>query len=131
MIIIMKPDATEEHLQHLTDRLEGLGLQVHISKGVDRTVVGAIGDTTILREEPIEVFPGVDMVQPIMEPFKLAGREVHPENTVIEVGPITIGGERIHVMAGPCSVEGREVLLETARECQAAGATILRGGAFK
>lgn len=131
MIIIMKPDATEEHLQHLTDRLEGLGLQVHISKGVDRTVVGAIGDTTILREEPIEVFPGVDTVQPIMEPFKLAGREVHPENTVIEVGPITIGGERIHVMAGPCSVEGREVLLETARECQAAGATILRGGAFK
>ena len=131
MIIIMKPDATEEHLQHLTDRLEGLGLQVHISKGVDRIVVGAIGDTTILREEPIEVFPGVDTVQPIMEPFKLASREVHPENTVIEVGPITIGGDRIHVMAGPCSVEGREVLLETARECQAAGATILRGGAFK
>ncbi|MEE8219421.1 MAG: 3-deoxy-7-phosphoheptulonate synthase [bacterium] len=131
MIIIMKPDATEEHLQSLTERLEGLGIKVHISKGVDRTVVGAIGDTTILREEPIEVFPGVDMVQPIMQPFKLAGREVHPENTVIEVGPITIGGERIHVMAGPCSVEGREVLLETARECQAAGATILRGGAFK
>lgn len=131
MIIIMKPDATEEHLQSLTERLEGLGIKVHISKGVDRTVVGAIGDTTILREEPIEVFPGVDMVQPIMEPFKLASREVHPENTVIEVGPITIGGERIHVMAGPCSVEGREVLLETARECQAAGATILRGGAFK
>ncbi|MDV2495338.1 MAG: 3-deoxy-7-phosphoheptulonate synthase [bacterium] len=131
MIIIMKPDATEEHLQSLTERLEGLGIKVQISKGVDRTVVGAIGDTTILREEPIEVFPGVDMVQPIMQPFKLAGREVHPENTVIEVGPITIGGERIHVMAGPCSVEGREVLLETARECQAAGATILRGGAFK
>ena len=131
MIIIMKPDATEEHLQSLTERLEGLGIKVHISKGVDRTVVGAIGDTSILREEPIELFPGVDMVQPIMEPFKLASREVHPENTVIEVGPITIGGERIHVMAGPCSVEGREVLLETARECQAAGATILRGGAFK
>ncbi|MDV2502707.1 MAG: 3-deoxy-7-phosphoheptulonate synthase [bacterium] len=131
MIIIMKPDATEEHLQSLTERLESLGIKVHISKGVDRTVVGAIGDTTILREEPIEVFPGVEMVQPIMQPFKLAGREVHPENTVIEVGPITIGGERIHVMAGPCSVEGREVLLETARECQAAGATILRGGAFK
>jgi 3-deoxy-7-phosphoheptulonate synthase len=131
MIIIMKPDATEEHLQTLIERLEGLGIKVHISKGVDRTVVGAIGDTTILREEPIEVFPGVDMVQPIMQPFKLASREVHPDNTLIDVGPITIGGDRIHVMAGPCSVEGREVLLETARECQAAGATILRGGAFK
>jgi 3-deoxy-7-phosphoheptulonate synthase len=131
MIIIMKPDATEEHLRSLTERLEGLGLAVHISKGVDRIVVGAIGDTTILREEPIEVFPGVDMVQPIMQPFKLASREVHPEDTEIEVGPITLGGERIHVMAGPCAVEGQEVLLETARECQAAGATILRGGAFK
>ncbi|MFQ5894112.1 MAG: 3-deoxy-7-phosphoheptulonate synthase, partial [Nitrospinota bacterium] len=126
MIIIMKPEATEEHHQHLTERLESLGLQVHISTGVDRTVVGAIGDTTILREEPIEVFPGVDTVQPIMQPFKLACREVHPEDTLIEVGPLAIGGERIHVMAGPCSVEGLEVLLETARECQAAGATILR-----
>lgn len=131
MIIIMKPDATEEHLQTLIERLEGLGIKVHISKGIDRTVVGAIGDTTILREEPIEVYPGVDMVQPIMQPFKLACRQVRPENTLVEVGPLTIGGDRVHVMAGPCAVEGREVLLETARECQAAGATILRGGAFK
>ena len=131
MIIIMKPDATEEHLETLTEKLEGLGLAVHISKGVDRVIVGAIGDTTILREEPIEVYPGVGTVQPIMQPFKLAGREFHPEDTLIDMGPVTIGGERVHVMAGPCSVEGREIMLETAQECKAAGATILRGGAFK
>ncbi|MFQ6672354.1 MAG: 3-deoxy-7-phosphoheptulonate synthase, partial [Candidatus Tectimicrobiota bacterium] len=102
MIIIMKPDATEEHLHNLTEKLEGLGLTVHVSTGVDRIVVGAIGDTTILREEPIEVYPGVDTVQPIMEPFKLAGREFHPDDTVIDVGPVTLGGDRVHVMAGPC-----------------------------
>jgi 3-deoxy-7-phosphoheptulonate synthase len=131
MIIIMKTDATEEHLQNLTEKLEGLGLRVHISTGIDRTIVGAIGDTTILREEPIEVYPGVDKVQPIMKPFKLASRELHPQDTTIEVGDITVGAEKIHIMAGPCSVEGRDILLETARDCKAAGATILRGGAFK
>lgn len=131
MIIIMKTDATEEHLHNLTEKLEGLGLKVHVSTGIDRTIVGAIGDTTILREEPIEVYPGVDKVQPIMQPFKLACRDFHPDNTTFQVGNITIGGDQIHVMAGPCSVEGREILLETARECASAGATILRGGAFK
>lgn len=131
MIIIMKPDATEENLQNLTEKLGSLGLKVHVSQGIDRIIVGAIGDTTILREEPIEVYPGVDKVQPIMKPFKLASREFHPDNTTIKVGDILIGGDRIHVMSGPCSVEGRDILLETARECKAAGATILRGGAFK
>jgi 3-deoxy-7-phosphoheptulonate synthase len=131
MIIIMKPDATEENLEHLTEKLKSLGLKVHLSKGVERTVVGVIGDTAILREEPIEIYPGVERVQPILQPFKLASREFHPEDTVIRVRDITIGGDRIHVMAGPCSVEGRGILLETAQACKAAGATILRGGAFK
>jgi 3-deoxy-7-phosphoheptulonate synthase len=131
MIVVLKPEATEAELDQVIKRIEAAGLKPHVSKGVERTVVGAIGDEAALREIPLEILPGVDQVLPIMKPFKLVSREFRKENSVIEVRGIPLGGKRISVIAGPCAVEGREMLLKTARRVAAAGATLLRGGAFK
>lgn len=131
MIIVLRPDATEEQQDHIIKKLKGLGLQVHISKGTERTILGAIGDEAILQSVPLEAIPGVEKVHPILKPFKLASREFRPENTVIEVGETQIGGNRIVVMAGPCAIENKTLLVEIAQEVKRAGATFLRGGAFK
>jgi len=131
MIIVLRPDATEAQQDHIIKKLKGLGLQVHISKGTERTILGAIGDEAILRNVPLEAIPGVEKVHPILKPFKLASREFRPENTVIDVGGTQIGGNRIVVMAGPCAVESKTLLVEIAKEVKSSGATFLRGGAFK
>jgi 3-deoxy-7-phosphoheptulonate synthase len=131
LIIVLRPDVTEEQQDHIIKKLKGLGLQVHISKGTERTILGAIGDEAILQSVPLEAIPGVEKVHPILKPFKLASREFRPENTVIEVGGTQIGGNRIVVMAGPCAIENKTLLVEIAKEVKSSGATFLRGGAFK
>ncbi len=131
MIIVLSPGATEEQIEHIKDKLQSLGLTPHISRGVERTIIGAIGDEAVLRSIPLEAFPGVEEVLPILKPFKLASREFKKEGTKIKVKNVVIGGNKIIVMAGPCAIENREILLEIAREVKKAGAHILRGGAFK
>lgn len=131
MIIVMRPDATEENLAAVAAKLEALGLRLHISKGEARTILGVIGDRSVLRDQAIDRLPGVEKAIPVMQPFKLVNREFHPEDTVVEYEGVRIGGERLAIMAGPCSVENRDMLLETAAAVKKAGATVLRGGAFK
>lgn len=132
MIVILRPDATEEQLKHLVDKAEKLGLKAHISRGVERTIVGFIGPEDVLRVTPLEVFPGVERVMPVLAPYKLVSREFKKDDSVIELGHgVKIGGKKIIVMAGPCSIEGHDKLLSVAKKVKQMGATVLRGGAFK
>lgn len=132
MIVILNPDATEAQIQHIVNRASKLGLKSNISRGVERTVIGFIGPEDALRVIPLEVFPGVDQVMQVLAPYKLVSREFKKQDTVIKLKDrVTIGGKKLVVMAGPCSVEGYEPLLSVAKKVKALGATILRGGAFK
>ncbi len=131
MIIVLKPDATKKQIDHIINKLKKFGLTVHISKGKERTILGAIGDERVLQNQPLEVFPGVEKVLPVLKPYKLVSREFHPDNTIIEIDGVEIGGKRIHVVAGPCAVESEELLIKIAQEVREGGATLLRGGAYK
>lgn len=131
MIIVLKPDVTEEQIAHIVSKVKELGLSAHLSKGMERSIIGAIGDEAVLASTPLDAFPGVEKVMPILKPYKLVSREFKPEDTVIDVGGVIIGGKRIHVIAGPCSIENRDNLLDVARKVKQSGATVLRGGAFK
>ena len=132
MIVILRPDATEEQLQHLIKKTETLGLKAHISRGVERTVIGFIGPEDVLRVTPLEVFPGVESVIPVLAPYKLVSREFKKENSLVKLKKdIVIGGKKVIVMAGPCSVENHSSLLAVAKDVKKAGASVLRGGAFK
>ena len=105
MIIVLKPEATPQDIEHLVDRLRSLGLKSQITKGEERTVVGVIGDERVLQGQPLSVFPGVESVTPILAPWKLVSREFQPHDSVIDVAGVQIGGPKITVMAGPCAVE--------------------------
>jgi 3-deoxy-7-phosphoheptulonate synthase len=131
MIIVLKPQATEAEIAQIVKTIESFGLAVHISKGTERTIIGAIGDERALQERPLEAFPFVEKVLPILKPYKLASREFKPEGSAVDVDGVVVGGQRVVVMAGPCAVEGRDILLETARLIKDAGGHILRGGAYK
>lgn len=133
MIIIMKPDATNEQINHVTEKLKKLGFGVHLSKGVERTVIGAIGDKSVISTENIEMLPGVSEIVPIRKPYKLVSREFKAEDTVVKIaGKIPIGGSSaIVIIAGPCSVESKNQIVEVAKVVKGAGAKALRGGAFK
>ena len=132
MIVILNPDATEAQIQHIVERASKLGLKSNISRGVERTVIGFIGPEDALRVIPLEVFPGVDQVLQVLAPYKLVSREFKKQDTVIKLNHgVTVGGRKLVVMAGPCSVEGYEPLLSVAKKVKALGATVLRGGAFK
>jgi 3-deoxy-7-phosphoheptulonate synthase len=132
MIIVMKGTATEEDLERVIHTIEELGYQSHVIRGTQRSVVGAVGDERgKARLQSLEALPGVESVVPILQPFKLAGREFKPSQTVVRVRDVEIGGDRLPVMAGPCSVESEDQILETAKAVKEAGASILRGGAFK
>lgn len=131
MIIVLKPDATEEQIKHIIDRIKSWGLTPMISKGVERTIIGVIGEEDILRVQPLEAFPGVEKVMPVLAPYKLVSREFKPENSIVDIRGICIGGRKITVMAGPCAVEGYEQLKIVAEAVKKAGSQILRGGAFK
>ena len=131
MIIVLKPHATEAEVAQVIRKIESFGLTAHISKGTERTIIGAIGDERVLQEGQLEAFPFVEKVLPVLKPYKLASREFRPEGSVVNVDGVLVGGRRVVVMAGPCAVEGREGLMETARSVKAAGGHILRGGAYK
>jgi len=131
MIIVLRPRATEEEVAQVCRRIEALGLTPHLSRGVERTIIGAIGDERVLLDKAIEALPMVEKVLPILKPYKLASRDFQPENSVVAVNGVRVGGRSLAVIAGPCSVESREMLLAVAKEVKAAGAHLLRGGAFK
>jgi len=131
MIIVMKPTATDDNIKKVKGRLEELGFRLHDSKGEERYIIGAIGDENILRAHPVDSYEGVEEVVEITHPFKLASRDFKREDTIIDVKGVKIGGENFVVMAGPCAIESREQIIETAKFAKQAGAQILRGGAFK
>jgi 3-deoxy-7-phosphoheptulonate synthase len=132
MIIVLKPKTGDREIEDLCRRIEGLGLRAHVSRGEQRTLIGAIGDDRFkTRLQALEALDCVESMVPILQPFKLASREVHSTDTVVQVNGVKIGGGHIAVMAGPCSVESLEQLRTVAGEVKAAGAHILRGGAFK
>jgi 3-deoxy-7-phosphoheptulonate synthase len=131
MIIVLRPDSTQEQLDHLLAHIKEIGLQAHLSKGEVRTIIGVIGDEDKVRAEPLMAIPGVEQVLPILKPFKLASREFHRADSVVNVGKVKIGGGHLGMIAGPCAIESYEVLDEIAGKVRAAGANILRGGAFK
>ncbi|MEX2153068.1 MAG: 3-deoxy-7-phosphoheptulonate synthase [Gemmatimonadaceae bacterium] len=134
MIIVTKSGTTDAEVDHIRERIEQLGMRTHISRGEHRTVIGCIGDEAVLREVSLLSIPGVESVTPVLKPYKLAAREFVAMPTVVRVGDAggaTIGGRELAVIAGPCSVEGPDMLRETAQAVRAAGARFLRGGAFK
>jgi 3-deoxy-7-phosphoheptulonate synthase len=131
MIVVMNPGAKEEEVTRITDKLKAMGYGVHLSTGENRTVIGVIGQRREEVAQAMEAMPEVERVVFITRPFKLAGREFHPDNTIIPVGDITIGGPELVIMAGPCAIEGEEQLMEAAEAVKSAGAAVLRAGAFK
>ncbi len=132
MIIVVNNGRDKEKLQGVVEYLEAQGLRLHISEGVERTIIGLVGATQEQKANlNAESLDGVEKVMPVVTPYKLASREFHPEDSVIQIGDLTIGGDALQVMAGPCAVESREQMLEVAELVKASGAKILRGGAFK
>jgi len=131
MIVIMKPGATPADIQRVIERVQSFGLGVHLSTGESRTIVGILGNTSGLNRSIFEAMEGVESAVRITRPYKVASREFKPFDTVIEVRGVRIGGPGLVVMAGPCSVESRAQILETAHAVKEAGAHILRGGAYK
>jgi 3-deoxy-7-phosphoheptulonate synthase len=131
MIVVMKVGASQDEISRVRKRIEGAGLKAHISQGTEHTVIGALGQVFPELRDSLEMLPGVDQVIPVSKPYKLASREFHPQDTVFELNGVAIGGNEIVVMAGPCAIESEDQLLATAQAVKAAGATVLRGGAFK
>jgi len=131
MIVVMKKGASEEEVQHIVERVESLGLKSHVIQGTERTVIAAIGEKREQTKESLLSGAGVEDVVPILAPYKVASREVKPDPTCVKAGSLEVGGSKVGVIAGPCSVESEEQILSTAHAVKAAGATALRGGAFK
>jgi 3-deoxy-7-phosphoheptulonate synthase len=132
MIVVLKSNATEEQIKHIVERTKKLGLKANISRGVERTVIGLIGPEDVLRVTPLEIFPGVEKVIPVLAPYRLVSREFKKEKSIVKINKdVRFGGKKIFVMAGPCSIESAKGLRSIARKVKKAGATVLRGGAFK
>jgi 3-deoxy-7-phosphoheptulonate synthase len=131
MILVLRPDATQEQIDHLLARVAELGFTPHVSRGEQRTIVGVIGDETKPQSETFGAIPGVEQVLPILKPFKLASREFRKADSVVAVGKVKFGGGHFAMIAGPCAVESFEGLDRIAARVKAGGATLLRGGAFK
>lgn len=131
MIVIMKPTATDDNIKKISQQIESQGLDVHLSRGTEVTIIGVVGDKTKLKGINLEIADGVDKVVAVTESYKLANRKFHPEPTAFSLSSTQIGPESLTVMAGPCAVESFSQLLETAFAVKKAGARILRGGAFK
>ncbi len=131
MIVVMKTGCSQDEIKRVANRIEVVGLKAHISQGIEHTVIGVLGQAFPELRDTLELLPGVEQVIPVTKPYKLASREFHPQDTIVELNGVTIGGNEIVVMAGPCAIENEEQLFSTARAVKAAGATVLRGGAFK
>jgi 3-deoxy-7-phosphoheptulonate synthase len=131
MIIVTKPGATEDQIQHIVARIKEWGLRPEVSRGALRVVIGVVGPEDIIREKPLAAIPGVKSVTPVLKPYKLVAHEFRQTASLVKVGDVTVGGPEVVVMSGPCSVESREQLISIADDVKKAGARILRGGAFK
>jgi 3-deoxy-7-phosphoheptulonate synthase len=131
MIIVLKKDATQKDIDHIIAKVKEIGLEPHISVGVEKTIIGVVGDDDKMINVPVESFNGVEQVIRVTKPYKLASRDFHPHNTVIDIGTVKIGSEELAIMAGPCSVETKNQITYIAKEVKKYGANILRGGAFK
>ena len=131
MIIVTRPGITEDELDRIRERVESLGLRTHVSRGESRTIVGCVGDESLLRGVPLLSIPGVEAVHEVVKPWKLASRDFVPEPTRIPFGATEIGGDEFVVVAGPCSVENPEMMRDTAARVRALGGRGVRGGAFK
>ncbi len=135
MIIITRANVSDAEIDHIRERIESVGMRTHLSRGESRTIIGCIGDESLLQELPLRSLPGVESVMPVLKPYKLASREFAADRTVVRVGGrdanASFGANAITVIAGPCSVENRKMLLSSAELVRDAGATMLRGGAFK
>ena len=132
MIIVLKPDCSEAQLDHIKEELESMGFRHEVSRGIKRTLVGVIGEEDKLRNAPLKAMPGVEEVMSVLKPYKLASREFQEDDSVYDLGHgVKIGGGSLMLIAGPCAIEGEEVLREIAAAVKEAGANVLRGGAFK
>lgn len=132
MIIVFNKEATQEQIDNLIKRVEDLGLKAMVSQGTERTIIGVIGPEDVIRVQPLEAFPGVEKVMPVLAPYKLVSREFKKEDSVIKIrGGVEIGSDKITIIAGPCSIETKEQIEEVAEGIKKAGAGLLRGGAFK
>ena len=132
VIIILKPNVSEDQIQHVLERVQSLGLQAHLSRGTYRTIIGIIGDEEQLQFEPLLALPGVHEVIPVLPPYKLASREAHPRSSIVDVAASSSAGRIWRLIAGPCArSEDAEQMLSIAKAVKAAGAHILRGGAYK
>ncbi len=131
MIVILKQEARQEQIDKLQDFFKGLGLKIHMSQGESCTIMGLVGDTTRVDEDMITSLDAVEAVRRVQEPYKKANRKFHPTDTVVDVGGVKIGGGNFQIIAGPCSVENEVQIISVAKSVKAAGATLLRGGAFK
>src|SRR5438093_4252336 len=131
MIVVMKPGATRAQLDHVIERIEQLGLRSHVIVGTERTVIAALGEKRDGAKQALETGEGVEKVVPILAPYKMASTEVKKERTLVQAQGLKVGDGRLGVIAGPCSVESREQILEIAHIVKDAGAAGLRGGAFK
>lgn len=131
MIIVLKPDAPADSARRILERISGAGLQPLHMPGSERVVLGALGDERILAELALDSDPDVESVKPILAPYKLVSREMHPHDTIVDVAGVQVGGSRFVVVAGPCAVESREQLLASGRAVKEASASILRAGAYK
>lgn len=131
MIIVMKPGASRQEIQNVMQTVEGCGLQTHLSEGQEVTIIGVIGDKTRLSASNLEIASGVDKVVPVTETYKLSNKKFHPQPSSVQAGNALIGPDTLTVMAGPCAIENEKQLLDTAFAVKKAGATVLRGGAYK
>ncbi len=131
VIIVMKHNATDEEINMVVEHIQSLGYNAHLSQGEERTIIGVIGDERPIEPEHFNLFPGVERTVRILQPFKLASRDFHPDDSLVRINGTSVGGRQVIIMAGPCSVESREQLMETAAAVKEAGAHVLRGGAFK
>jgi 3-deoxy-7-phosphoheptulonate synthase len=131
MIIVLKPQPTPELIQRVVERIEEMGFTAHLSQGVARTIIGVIGEEDKLQVQPFQAIPGVEQVVPILKPYKLASREFHAEDSQFEIKGIKVGRGHLLMIAGPCAIEGEELLVEIAERAREVGANVLRGGAFK
>jgi 3-deoxy-7-phosphoheptulonate synthase len=132
VIIVLKPGCTEEQLSHICEKIQEFGFRFEVSRGIKRTLVGVIGDEDLLRNAPLRAIPGVEEVMSVLKPFKLASKEFHEEPSVFDLGHgVKVGGGNLILIAGPCAIEGEDLLREIGTAVKAAGANVLRGGAFK
>jgi 3-deoxy-7-phosphoheptulonate synthase len=131
MIVVMKQNARPDQIEAVVERIESMGYRVHLSQGTERTIIGVVGDERPINRTHLELMDGVERAVPILHPYKLASRDFKPEDTLVPLNGVQVGGRQLAVIAGPCAVESRTQILEIAHAVKEAGATALRGGAYK